>query len=809
MTAMKAKRARLGALALLLGISMGAVAQQSQPVGPYKDFKGVIKLDVRDSKPDWTPFLPKKAPKGAPNILFILYDDTGLAAWSPFGGRINMPTLQQLADEGLRYTQWHTTALCSPTRSTILTGRNHHLNGMAAITEAANGYPGASGRIPPQAATVAQILQDNGYSTYWLGKDHNVPEQDIASGASRKQWPLAMGFDRYYGFLGGETNQWYPDLVEDNRFVEQPYGPEKGYHLSKDLADQAVSMLRDQKATNPSKPWFLWFNPGANHAPHQAPQDYIDKYKGKFDDGYEAYRAWVLPRMIEKGILPKGTALTPINPMPESVANPGDAVRPWDTLSPDEKKLFARLAEVYAGFSEYTDAQVGRIIDYLKQSGQFDNTVIFYAADNGASGEGTPNGSVNENKFFNGYPDEIAENMKLYDKLGGPDTYEHFPTGWAVAFSTPFRMFKRYSEYSGGTSDPLVISWPKGIKARGEVRDQYHHSVDIVPTILDIVGIKMPSVYHGVKQFPLSGVSMKYTFNAKPDAPTRKHRQYYAMLGTRGIWENGWFAAALHAPLTGKGHFDKDAWQLFHVAVDRSESRDLAKQNPKKLESLIAAWNEEARKNLVLPLDDRTAVQQLGIKRPAEEPARDRYLYYPDTAPVPEGVAVNVRNRSFKILANVEITDADAGGVIFAHGSRFGGHTLFIKDHKLHYVYNFLGIPPEQHFVSGEALKPGKYTFGMEFTRESGGAHGESIGHMKLYVNDQVVAEGPMKTQPGKFTLSGDGLCVGYDSGDAVSSQYTTPGRFHGGKIQLVGVTVEKAAYVDLEKEAQRAMARD
>jgi len=809
MTAMKAKRARLGALALLLGISMGAVAQQSQPVGPYKDFKGVIKLDVRDSKPDWTPFLPKKAPKGAPNILFILYDDTGLAAWSPFGGRINMPTLQQLADEGLRYTQWHTTALCSPTRSTILTGRNHHLNGMAAITEAANGYPGASGRIPPQAATVAQILQDNGYSTYWLGKDHNVPEQDIASGASRKQWPLAMGFDRYYGFLGGETNQWYPDLVEDNRFVEQPYGPEKGYHLSKDLADQAVSMLRDQKATNPSKPWFLWFNPGANHAPHQAPQDYIDKYKGKFDDGYEAYRAWVLPRMIEKGILPKGTALTPINPMPESVANPGDAVRPWDTLSPDEKKLFARLAEVYAGFSEYTDAQVGRIVDYLKQSGQFDNTVIFYAADNGASGEGTPNGSVNENKFFNGYPDEIAENMKLYDKLGGPDTYEHFPTGWAVAFSTPFRMFKRYSEYSGGTSDPLVISWPKGIKARGEVRDQYHHSVDIVPTILDIVGIKMPSVYHGVKQFPLSGVSMKYTFNAKPDAPTRKHRQYYAMLGTRGIWENGWFAAALHAPLTGKGHFDKDAWQLFHVAVDRSESRDLAKQNPKKLESLIAAWNEEARKNLVLPLDDRTAVQQLGIERPAEEPARDRYLYYPDTAPVPEGVAVNVRNRSFKILANVEITDADAGGVIFAHGSRFGGHTLFIKDHKLHYVYNFLGIPPEQHFVSGEALKPGKYTFGMEFTRESGGAHGESIGHMKLYVNDQVVAEGPMKTQPGKFTLSGDGLCVGYDSGDAVSSQYTTPGRFHGGKIQLVGVTVEKAAYVDLEKEAQRAMARD
>jgi arylsulfatase A-like enzyme len=794
---------------LALPTATNAAAQETQAVGPYKDFKGVIELDVRNSKPDWTPFLPKKAPEGAPNVLFILYDDTGLAAWSPFGGRVNMPTLEQLANQGLRYTQWHTTALCSPTRSTILTGRNHHLNGMAAITEAANGFPGASGRIPPQAATIGQILQDNGYSTYWLGKDHNVPEQDVASGASRKQWPMSMGFDRFYGFLGGETNQWYPDLVEDSHFIDQPYGPDKGYHLSKDLADRAIGLLRDQKATNPSKPWFMWFNPGANHAPHHAPQDYIAKYKGKFDDGYEAYRAWVLPRMIEKGILPKNTKLTPINPLPDSVANKADVVRPWNSLTPDEKKLFSRLAEVWAGFSEYTDAQIGRVIDYLKQSGQYENTVIFYAADNGTSGEGTPNGSVNENKFFNGYPDEIAENMKLIDKLGSPDTYEHFPTGWAVAFSTPFQMFKRYSEYSGGTADPLVISWPKGIKAHGEIRNQYHHSTDIVPTILEIVGIEMPKVYHGVEQFPLSGVSMKYTFDAAPDAPTHKHRQYYAMLGTRGIWEDGWFASALHAPITGKGHFDQDQWQLYHVDVDRSESQDLAKQYSDKLKSLIAAWNEEARKNLVLPLDDRTALEQLGIPRPSEEPPRDRYIYYPDTAPVPEGVAVNVRNRSFKILANVEIAEPDAAGVIFAHGSRFGGHTLFIKDHKLHYVYNFLGIPPEQHFVSSEELKPGKYTFGMEFTKQSNGPHGESVGSMKLYVNDNVVAEGPMKTQPGKFTLSGDGLCVGYDSGDAVSKEYTTPGKFHGGTIQGVGVTVEKASYVDLEKEAQRALMRD
>ena len=421
-------------LALSAFVSSSVMAQEGQPVGPYKDFKGEIKLDIRDSKQDWTPFTPKRAPEGAPNILFVLYDDTGIASWSPYGGRINMPTLQRLADNGLRYTQWHTVALCSPTRSTLLTGRNHHLNGMAAITEAASGFPGASGRIPPQAATIAHILRDNGYSTYWIGKNHNVPEQDVASGANRESWPLGMGFDRFYGFLGGETNQWYPDLVEDNRFIEPPYGPEEGYHLSKDLADQAIRFIRDQKGSSPTRPWYMWYNPGANHAPHHAPKEYIDKYKGKFDDGYDAYRTWVLTRMIEKGVVPKGTKLTPINPLPEAVANPADMVRPWNTLNADEKKLFSRLAEVYAAYSEYTDAQIGRIVDYLEASGQLDNTIILYAADNGASGEGSPSGSVNENKFFNGFPDELSENLKYLDALGGPDTYEHFPTGWAVAF---------------------------------------------------------------------------------------------------------------------------------------------------------------------------------------------------------------------------------------------------------------------------------------------------------------------------------------------------------------------------------------
>ena len=567
-------------------------------------------------------------------------------------------------------------------------------------------------------------------------------------------------------------------------------------------------MIRDQKASNPSKPWFMWFCPGANHAPHHAPQEYIDKYKGKFDDGYEAYREWVLPRMIEKGIVPEGTQLTPINPMPADQSNPGDAVRPWDTLNADEKKLFARMAEVYAGFSEYTDAQVGRLVEYLEASGQLDNTIVFYCADNGASGEGSPNGSVNENKFFNNFPDELSENMKLYEKLGGVDTYGHFPTGWAVAFSTPFKMFKRYAEYSGGTCDPLVVSWPKGIKARGEVRNQYHHSTDIVPTILEVCGLEMPKTYRGVEQHPLSGVSMKYSFDAKPDAKTQKKRQYYAMLGTRGIWEDGWKASATHAALIGKGNFDKDEWELYHVDADRSESTNLAAQHPERVQALIKAWFDEAEANNVLPLDDRTAAELLGVERPSEEEARERYIYYPGTSPVPEGVAVNTRGRSYKILANVEIADPNCSGVIFAHGSRFGGHALYIKDKKLVYSYNFLGIKPEQQFVSAE-LKPGKYTLGMEFVREKGGEHGESIGKTTLFVNDEAVAEGPMRTQPGKFTLSGDGLCVGRDSGDAVSAGYQTPGTFTGGTIQAVGVTVEKTQYLDLEKMAAAAFAVD
>ncbi|MGV2901407.1 sulfatase-like hydrolase/transferase [Microbacterium sp. AGC62] len=772
-----------------------------------EDFNGKIALDVRDSEPDWEPYLLPAAPENAPNVLVILYDDTGMASWSPYGGRINMPTLDRLAANGLTYTQWHTTALCSPTRSVFLTGRNHTRNSIASLMESTNGFPGNSGRIPDDCAPMAHILQDNGYSTFWLGKDHNVPEQDNAAGGSRRQWPLQMGYDRFYGFLGGETNQWYPDLAEDNHFIEQPYTPEEGYHLSKDLADQALQMLRGQQATNPSKPWYMWFCPGANHAPHQAPQEYIDKYKGAFDDGYDAYREWVLGRMIDRGIMPADTELTPFNPMLEAQANAADHVKPWDTLSEDEKKLFRRMAEVFAGFSEYTDAQIGRIVDYLEETGQLDNTIIFYCADNGASGEGSSDGSVNENKFFNNYPDDLAENLTRIDDLGGPEAYNHYPTGWAAAFSTPFPMFKRYSQYSGGTCDPMIIHWPAGIKARGEIRHQYHHVTDIVPTILDVAGLEMPEEYRGVEQEPLPGVSMRYSFDAAPDAPTRKKRQYYNMIGTRGLWQDGWKVAATHAPITGHGHFDEDEWELYHVDEDRSESKNVAADHPEKVRELVDAWFEEAEVNYGLPIDDRTAMEQLTIERPSSEPPRHRYIYYPDSGSVPEGVAVNVRGRSFKIIADVDIED-DAEGVIFAHGSRFGGHALFIQDGRLHYVYNFLGIQPEQTFVS-EKLTSGKHSVGMEFIREGAGEYKESVGTTTLYVDDQAVATGPMRAQVGKFTLCGDGLCIGYDSADSVSRSYRSPFTFTGGTIRGVAVDVSEEQYLDLELEAQAAFARE
>lgn len=770
-------------------------------------FKGKINLDIRDSKADWSAFLASKAPKNAPNVLVILYDDTGCAAWSPYGGRISMPTMDRLAKNGLTYSQWHTTSVCSPTRSCFLTGRNHHENGFGTIAESACGFPGYNGHIPRENATIATVLRDAGWSTFWIGKNHNVPVDAFDMGASKKEWPLGLGYDRFYGFLGGETNQWYPELIEDNHFVEQPATPQEGYHFSRDIADKAITYIRDSRQSQPEKPWYMWYCPGANHAPHHAPQDYIDKYKGKFDDGYETYRDWVLARMIERGILPGDTKLTPINPMTKGTFAESDSVRPWDSLSADEKKLFSRMAEVYAAFSEYTDVQVGRVIDYLEESGQLDNTLIFYCADNGASGEGSPNGSVNEIKFFNSFPDDIRENLAMIDKLGSPNTYNHYPTGWAVAFSTPYRMFKRYSSYSGGTADPLVIHWPKGIKAKGEVRHQYHHCTDIVPTILECCGLKMPGVVDGVKQSPLSGVSMRYSFD-NPGAPTTKETQYYEMLGTRGIWHKGWKAATEHGPLPSNiGNFDKDRWQLFHTDEDRAEAVDLAGKHPEKLKELSDLWLAEAKKYQVLPLNDLAILEFIKLEYHVELPASGRYTYYPGTSEVPEASVASTHGRSFKIFADVEFT-RESQGVICAQGSRFGGYSLFVKGGKLFFVYNFLGVPPEQRLAAA-APAPGKHIVGVEFAKEKQGERGESLGTMKLYIDDKVVAQDTFRTMTGRYSLCGEGLCIGYDGGDAVSSEYQPKFAFTGGKVVNVVFDLADDQYIDVERKFAEALARD
>ncbi|GAA1779423.1 arylsulfatase [Agromyces lapidis] len=778
-----------------------------------REFRGKIELDVRDSQGDWDAFLPDKAPEGAPNVLVVLYDDTGMAAWSPYGGRIEMPTMERLAKNGLTYSQWHTTALCSPTRSTFLTGRNHHLNGFATISESSTGFPGYNSHIPPSNVPMAHLLRDAGWSTFWVGKNHNVPIDEWTAGSSKKNWPLAQGYDRFYGFIGGETNNWYPSLAEDNRYIDQPYQPEDGYHLSKDLADQALKMIRDVKQTEPDKPWYLWFCPGANHAPHHAPQEYIDKYKGKFDDGYEAYREWVLPRMIERGILPADTVLTELNPMPDGTFSQTDEVLPWASLSDEQKAMFSRMAEVYAGFSEYTDAQVGRIVDYLEESGQLDNTLVIYCADNGASGEGSPNGSVNEGKIFGGYPDSLEENLRLVDKLGSPDTYNHYPTGWAAAFSTPYKMFKRYT-YQGGVADPMVISWPKGIAARGEVRHQYHHSTDVVPTILEACGVGFPDTYNGVAQTPLSGVSMVPSFEAAPDAPSNKQTQYYEMLGSRGIWHEGWKAVAVHGPVSGMSGFDQDVWELYHTEVDRSESNDLAAEHPEKLEELKALWFEEAKANNVLPLNDLQIIGnpkdfetfvQMEFHQPA--PPSGQFVYYPGTSEIPERSAANVHGVSYKIAAEVEFTP-DTEGVIFAHGSRFGGHALVVKDGQVHYVYNFLGIPPEDR-VSAPAPTSGKHIIGVEFVKEGMGEYREGVGPVKLYIDDQQVGEKQIRTVLGHFSLCGEGLTIGRDSADPVSSLYGYGFDFTGGEIARVVFDIADDAYLDLEAHLAAAYARD
>jgi arylsulfatase len=777
-----------------------------------KSFKGVINIDVRDSIPDWEPYTQPEAPDGAPSVLYIVLDDVGFSAMEPWGGLIETPNIKRIAANGLTYTNFHTTALCSPTRSSLLTGRNHTTNGMACIAEATTGFPGSNGHIPFECATIAEVLGERGWNTYMLGKWHLVAADEMNMASTKRNWPIGRGFERYYGFLGGETNQWTPDLIYDNHPVEQPKSAAEGYHLTEDLTDKAIEFIRDSKAVAPDKPFFMYFCPGACHAPHHAPTGWIEKYKGKFDMGYDKYREIIFERQKKMGIMPQDATLTPANPYAQEKSadgkpwNPVDVTRPWDSLSADEKKLFARMAEVYAGFLSHADHHIGRLLDYLQESGQLDNTIIVLVSDNGASGEGGPNGSVNENKFFNGIPDSIEENMKYLDVLGSPATYNHYPTGWAWAFNTPFKMWKRYN-FEGGTADPMMVSWPKGMKARGEVRHQYNHATDIVPTIYECLGIELPEVVKGYTQKPLEGTSFKYSFD-DGDAPTQKETGFFVMLGSRAIWHKGWKAVTVHPTIAGWDHYAADRWELYDTTKDITESHDLAAEHPEKLQELINIWFLEAGKYNGLPLEDRTAVEVLSMERPKLGKPRNQYVYYPDCADVPEAAAVNVRNRSYTIAAEVNVQTPEVEGVLFAHGCQFGGHSLYVKDGLLKYAYNFCGIV-EQKVESSAKVPTGKHVLSAAFVRE--GKDMPTHGTLTLYIDDKAVGSAQIKTQPGNFSLVGEGLCVGRDGGEPVAQEYAgdAPFRFVGGTIKQVIVDVSGEPYMNLEHEAQMALMRD
>jgi arylsulfatase A-like enzyme len=774
-------------------------------------FKGKISLDIRDSEPDWEPYLAPVAPEGSPNVLFIAWDDIGYGTMDVFGGPVETPTMRRIADMGVRYANFHTTALCSPTRASLLTGRNATSNGMATIAEFSAGFPGISTRVPFENGFISEVLAERGYNTYCVGKWHLTPGEETSMAAFKGRWPLGRGFERFYGYLGGESSSWYPDLVHDNHPVDPPATPDEGYHLSKDLSDKAIGFIRDARVVDPDKPFFMYLAPQAGHAPHHVFTEWADRYKGRFDEGYEALREAILARQVELGLLPPGTELSGINPHGEpAVTGPDgqpwpllDTVRPWDSLSDDEKRLFARMAEVFAGYISYADDQLGRVIDFLESSGELENTLIVVISDNGASGEGGPNGSFNEWRFFNGVPDTTAETLPHIDELGGPDSYNHYNTGWAWAFDTPFPYWKRWAGYEGGVADMCLVAWPARIPAQTEPRQQYVHAVDVVPTVYELLGITPPDVIKGHPQSPIEGES--FAASLTDPSVAGKRTQFYAMLGQRSIYHEGWLACTVHPPFGGWGSFEKDEWELFDLEHDRAQSTNLAATEPQRLETLKGLWFYYAGIYNGLPLDDRSAIEQVLAERPHGTPTRERYVYYPDCASVPEQSGVVISGRSYTIAAGVAIESPDAEGVIYAHGGIAGGHSLYLKDRRLHYAFNWVGTHLQTVSADRE-ITPGPHVLTAEFTatgRSSDPQMPGATGTLTLYVDELAVGDAEIVTQPGYFCAVGDGICVGRDDASPVTPTYRAPFRFTGGTIDKVVVDVSGERYVDHEAQVR------
>ena len=761
---------------------------------PDPSYPPITELDARNATPP--PRFEVKAPPGAPNVLIILLDDMGFGQPSTFGGPINMPTLDRLAAGGLRYNEFHVTALCSPTRAALLTGRNHHMVNTGAVMDVATAFPGNTGVQPNSIAPLAEILRLNGYSTAAFGKWHQTPGWEVSPSGPTDRWPTRQGFDKFYGFMGGETNQWAPLLYEDMTQVEPTLNPNPKYHFMTDMTNRAISWMRYQKALTPDKPFFIYFAPGAVHAPHQVPKEWIDKYKGKFDLGWDLLREETLARQKKLGVVPPDTKLAP----------KPDAIKDWNTLTPDQKKLFARQMEVYAGFGEMADYEIGRLIQAIQDMGQLDNTLVFYiAGDNGSSAEGGMNGVFNENTFFNGVQEPIETQLKNFDKLGGPMAYSHYAAGWAVAGDTPFTWTKQVASNFGGTRDGIVVYWPKGIKAKGELRSQFHHVIDVAPTVLEVAGLPQPKMVDGIPQIPIQGVSMAYTFD-DAHAKGRHDTQYFEIAGNRAIYHDGWLAGTVHrAPWERqpRAMLKDDEWELYNTDDDFSLANDLASSNPTKLKEMQDLFLQEAIKNHVLPIDDR-GVERLNpalAGRPDLMAGRTSLTVYSGMVGMMESAFINIKNRSYSITADVEVPKKDANGVIICQGGRFGGWTLYLKNARPIFTYNWVGL--QSYTISGmQPVPAGAATIRFEFVTDGGKLGAGGTG--SIFVNGTKVATGRIENTNGLLFSADEGADVGLDEGTPVTEDYAGPNNRFTGTINSVTIDL-KPVGADIKDKVDKA----
>lgn len=791
MQALRAKfivSAAVTGMLVLSGTGVSAIAQpaSTQDVIPRPDpaFKGKIGRTVKESTPDFPK--PVQAPKGAPNVLLIMTDDVGFSASSPFGGPIVTPTLDTLSQNGLRYNQFHTTAMCSPTRAALITGRNHHSNATGVIMELGTGYPGYNSLMPKSNGTIAEVLKQNGYNTSWFGKNHNVPDWQTSQAGPFDLWPTGLGFEYFYGFIGGDTDQWHSAIFEGTKPIEaeEQLGPNPK-HFDELMANKAIDWIRLQHSMAPDKPFFAYYATGTSHAPHHAPKEWIAKFKGQFDQGWDKVREETLARQKKMGIVPPDTLLT------ERTRD----IPAWDSLSADQKRLFARMMEVYAGALAHADYQIGRVIQSVKDAGELDNTlVIFIQGDNGASAEGGMQGTSNEiGTAGNGVPENLEYLLSIIDDLGGPTTYNHYPVGWAHAMNSPFQWTKVVASHFGGTRNGVVMSWPDRIKDKGGIRTQFHHIIDVMPTILEVSGLKSPAMLNGVKQKPIEGVSMAYSF-ADAKAPSKRTTQYFELMSNRGIYHDGWMASTTPlrmpwSPVGADPSPDDFRWELYHVAKDFSQANNLAAQNPAKLKEMQAIFDGEARKYNVYPLDASYASRGDVSIRPSLTRGRDTFTYFPGAVRIPEGTAPDTKNKSFSVVAEVDVPAGGANGVLATQGGNFGGWGLIVLDGKPEFAYAFSNQPQHKYRIaSSQPLAPGKHTVRLDFRYDRGGPGKGGVG--TLLVDGEQVGQGRIeRTIPTRYSLD-ETFDVGEDTGTAVVADYAAqmPFRFTG---KLEKLTIE------------------